>query len=204
MVDPDGMVSGWSEGGRLLLGWTAEETVGRPVTDLIAGRPPGFPEHLGSDLTGVVPLRHRDGSTADAVLTAHPLRGADGRALGHVVTAQLWGHRPVIADRAFEQCPFALGVYDPQLRFLWVNASACRVMAHSEEQVLGEKYRELFPELDDMAYTDRLSEVARTGVPARLITVFPGAGIRRPRQRRSVRRGAARRGTAFRVRVHPR
>ncbi|MFD7974507.1 SpoIIE family protein phosphatase [Streptomyces sp. NPDC059071] len=178
LVDPDGMVSGWSEGGRLLLGWTAEETVGRPVTDLLVDRPSDFPEILGigSDPTGVVPLRHRDGSTVDAVLTAHPLRGADGRSLGQVVTVQPWGRRPVIADRAFEQCPFALGVYDPELRFLWVNASACRVMAHSEEQVLGEKYRELFPELDDMAYTDRLSEVARTGEPARLITVFRPLG----------------------------
>ncbi|MFB9388498.1 SpoIIE family protein phosphatase [Streptomyces coeruleoprunus] len=178
VVDPHGMVSGWSEGGRLLLGWTAEETVGRPVTDLLVDRPSDFPEILGigSDPTGVVPLRHRDGSRVDAVLTAHPLRGADGRSLGHVVTVQPWGGRPVIADRAFEQCPFALGVYDPELRFLWVNASACRVMAHSEEQVLGEKYRELFPELDDMAYTDRLSEVARTGEPARLITVFRPLG----------------------------
>ncbi|MCX2182885.1 SpoIIE family protein phosphatase [Streptomyces sp. SKN60] len=178
VVDPDGKVSGWSEGGRLLLGWTAEETVGRPVTDLWADRPSGLPENLGigSDPTGVVPLRHRDGSTVDAVLTTHPLRGADGRVLGRVVTVQPWGRRPVIADRAFEQCPFALGVYDPELRFLWVNASACRVMAHSEEQVLGEKYRELFPELDDMAYTDRLSEVARTGEPARLITVFRPLG----------------------------
>ncbi|MFF5973101.1 SpoIIE family protein phosphatase [Streptomyces sp. NPDC012769] len=178
VVDPDGMVSGWSEGGRLLLGWTAEEAVGRRVTDLWVDRPSGTPEQLGigSDPTGVVPLRHRDGSTVDAVLTAHPLLGADGRARGHVVTAQAWGRRPVIADRAFEQCPFALGVYDPELRFLWVNASACRVMAHSEEQVLGEKYRELFPELDDMAYTDRLAEVARTGEPARLITVFRPLG----------------------------
>lgn len=178
LVDPDGMVSGWSEGGRLLLGWTAEEAVGRPVADLLADRPSDVPEHLGigPDSTGVVPLRHRDGSTVDAVLTAQPLRGADGRALGHVVTVQAWGRRPVIADRAFEQCPFALGVYDPELRFLWVNASACRVMAHSEEQVLGERYRELFPELDDMAYTDRLAEVARTGEPARLITVFRPLG----------------------------
>ncbi|MFD5324876.1 SpoIIE family protein phosphatase [Streptomyces sp. NPDC127092] len=178
VVDPDGMVSGWSEGGRLLLGWTAEETVGRPVTDLLADRPPDSPENhgIGSGPTGVVALRHRDGSTVDAVLKAHPLRGADGRALGHVLSAQPWGRRPVIADRAFEQCPFALGVYDPELRFLWVNASACRVMAHSEEQVLGEKYRELFPELDDMAYTDKLSEVARTGRPARLITVFRPLG----------------------------
>ncbi|MER5208324.1 SpoIIE family protein phosphatase [Streptomyces sp. NPDC002825] len=177
VVDPDGTVSGWSEGGRLLLGWTAEETVGRPVSDLFH-RPSDFLEShgTGSGGAGVVPLRHRDGSTVDAVLATHPLRGPDGRVLGHVVTAQPWGRRPVIADRAFEQCPFALGVYDPELRFLWVNASACRVMAHSEEQVLGEKYRELFPELDDMAYTNQLAEVARTGEPARLITVFRPLG----------------------------
>ncbi|CAM5356279.1 hypothetical protein SVIOM74S_01189 [Streptomyces violarus] len=140
VVDPDGVVSGWSEGGRLLLGWTAEDTVGRPVADLLVDPPPdGFPEDYGAgpDPTGFIPLRHRDGSTVDAVVAAHPLSGPDGRALGHVVTIQRWGRRPVIADRAFEQCPFALGAYDPDLRFLWINASSARVIAHSEEQVLG-------------------------------------------------------------------
>ncbi|MER7374836.1 SpoIIE family protein phosphatase [Streptomyces lanatus] len=187
VVDPDGRVSGWSEGGRLLLGWTAEDTVGRPVTDLlVTPPPPGFPEGYGSGpgTTDFTPVRHRDGSTVDAVVTAHPLSGPDGRALGHVVTIQRWGRRPVIADRAFEQCPFALGVYDPELRFLWINASSGRVIAHSEEQVLGRKYREvlpefdrtLFPERDDKPYTDKLSEVARTGEPARLITVFRPRG----------------------------
>ncbi len=187
VVDPDGMVSGWSEGCRLLLGWTAEDTVGRPVTDLLVDPPPpGFPEGygVGPDPTGFIPLRHRDGSTVDAVVAAHPLLGPDGRALGHAVTVQRWGSRPVIADRAFEQCPFALGVYDPELRFLWINASSGRVIAHSEEQVLGKKYRELFPEFDremfperdDKPYTDQLSEVARTGKPARLITVFRPLG----------------------------
>ncbi|KOV97597.1 PAS/PAC sensor protein [Streptomyces sp. NRRL B-1140] len=187
VVDPDGIVSGWSEGGRLLLGWTAEETVGRPVTALLADPPPpGFPEDYGAgpDPTGFVLLRHRDGSTVDAVVTAHPLSGPSGRALGHVVTIQRWGRRPVVADRAFEQSPFALGVYDPELRFLWINASSCRVIAHSEEQVLGRKYREvlpefdrtLFPERDDKPYTDALAQVARTGEPTRLITVFRPRG----------------------------
>ncbi|MEV3973070.1 SpoIIE family protein phosphatase [Streptomyces sp. NPDC050698] len=177
-VGMDGRMSGWSEAGRLLLGWSAQETVGRPVSDLFVTPPPGFPDGNGTGpgFTGLASLRHRDGSTVDAVVTAHCLRGAEGGALGHMVTVQRWERRPVIADRAFEQCPFALGVYDPELRFLWVNAAACAVMAHSEEQVLGEKYRELFPELDDMAYTNQLSEVARTGVPARLITVFRPLG----------------------------
>ncbi|MFD5909825.1 SpoIIE family protein phosphatase [Streptomyces massasporeus] len=187
VVDPDGTVSGWSDGGRLLLGWTAEDIVGRPVTDLLVDPPPpGFPEGFGAgpDPTGFVPLHHRDGSTLDAVVTAHPLSGPDGRALGHAVTVQRWGRRPVIADRAFEQSPFALGVYDPELRFLWINASSGRVIAHSEEQVLGRKYREvlpefdrsLFPERDDKPYTDALAEVARTGEPTRLITVFRPRG----------------------------
>ncbi|WP_375803617.1 SpoIIE family protein phosphatase [Streptomyces sp. A012304] len=187
VVDRDGIVSGWSEGGRLLLGWTAQDTVGRPVTDLLVDPPPsGFPEGHAAGLgpTGWVPLRHRDGSTVDAVVTAHPLLGPDGRKLGQVVTIQRWGGRPVIADRAFEQSPFALGVYDPELRFLWINASSGRVIAHTEEQVLGKKYREvlpefdrsLFPERDDKPYTDKLAEVARTGEPARLITVFRPRG----------------------------
>ena len=148
VVGPDGVVSGWSESGRRLLGWTVEDTVGRPVTDLLAAPPPpGFPESYGSDPdhTGLLPLRHRDGSTVDAMVSAHPLFGADGRALGHAVTVQRWESRPVIADLAFEQSPFALGVYDPDLRFLWINASSCRVIAHSEEQVLGKKYREVLP-----------------------------------------------------------
>ncbi|MBB6081524.1 SpoIIE family protein phosphatase [Streptomyces paradoxus] len=187
VVDPDGMVSGWSEGGRLLLGWTAEDTVGRPVTDLLVDPPPpGFPEGYGAgvDPTGCISLRHEDGSTLDAVVTANPLFGPDGRAMGHALTVQRWGRRPVIADRAFEQCPFALGVYDPELRFQWINASSGRVIAHSEEQVLGKRYREvlpefdrsLFPERDDKPYTDALAEVARTGEPTRLITVFRPRG----------------------------
>jgi PAS domain-containing protein len=187
VVGPDGVVSGWSESGRLLLGWTAEDAVGRPVTDLLAAPPPpGFPEsHVGGpDHTGLVSLRHRDGSTVDVSVSAHPLFGADGRALGHAVTVQRWECRPVIADLAFEQSPFALGVYDPELRFLWINASSGRVIAHSEEQVLGRKYRELFPEFDrelfperdDKPYTDQLAEVARTGKAARLITVFRPLG----------------------------
>ncbi|MER6563929.1 SpoIIE family protein phosphatase [Streptomyces sp. NPDC001027] len=188
VVDLDGTVSGWSQGGSLLLGWTAEDTVGRPLTDLLVEpSPPGLLDDHDAgpdDATGSIPLRHRDGSTVDAVVTAHALLGPDGRALGRVVTMQRWGRRPVIADRAFEQSPFALGVYDPELRFLWINASSGRVIAHSEEQVLGKRYREvfpefdrtLFPERDDKPYTDALAEVVRTGEATRLITVFRSLG----------------------------
>ncbi|KUO08554.1 SpoIIE family protein phosphatase [Streptomyces sp. DSM 15324] len=187
VVDPDGQVCGWTDGGCELLGWTAEDTVGRPVTDLLVGSfPAGFPAGDGTDAapSGLLTLRHRDGSSVDASVTVQRLFGPDGQVQGQVMTVQRWDRRPVIVDRAFEQCPFALGVYDPELRFLWINASSGRVIAHTEEQVLGKKYREvlpefdrsLFPERDDKPYTDQLAEVARTGEPARLITVFRPLG----------------------------
>ncbi|WP_035803782.1 SpoIIE family protein phosphatase [Kitasatospora mediocidica] len=178
VVDPSGTVTCWSEGARELLGWTAQDAVGRPAADLLVDPPPGFPESCstGPDPLGMITFRHPDGSTVDTVVAVHPLQGGDGGSPGRAVTVQRWDRRPVIADWAFQQCPFALGIYDAELRFLWVNPVACAVIAHSEEQVLGEKYRELFPELDGMAYTNRLAEVARTGEPARLITVFRPRG----------------------------
>ncbi|MFM9592208.1 PAS domain-containing protein [Streptomyces scabiei] len=75
VADADGVVSGWSEGATLLQGWTAADTVGRPVAELLTDPvPPGFPadQGVGPDPTGFVPLRHRDGSTLDAVVAVHP------------------------------------------------------------------------------------------------------------------------------------
>ena len=177
VVDANGLVSGWGAGGPALLGWSAEETVGRPLADLLADPEPGFPD-VGDtlDSAGPLALRHKDGFAIEAAVTVQPLHGTESRTLGRVVTVQRWDRRPVIADRAFEQCPFALGVYDPDLRFLWMNASAGRVIAHSEEQVLGHRYRSLFPEIEGKPYTDKLAEVASTGEPARLITVFQPRG----------------------------
>jgi hypothetical protein len=112
------------------------------------------------------------------------LPGTDGRALGHVMTVQRRDATRWITDRAFERSPFAQGVSDPELRFLWINASSAWVITHSQEQVLGKKYREvlpefdrtLFPEGDDKPYTDAPADMGRTGEPTRLITVFRPRG----------------------------
>ncbi|MEU8516867.1 PAS domain-containing protein [Kitasatospora sp. NPDC048722] len=70
MVDPDGVVSGWSEAGLQLLGWTAEETVGRHVADFLVDPPPGFPGNDGPGPAGLIAVRHRGGSVVDAAVTA--------------------------------------------------------------------------------------------------------------------------------------
>ena len=39
-VDPHGIVTGWSEGARRLLGYPSTEIIGRPAASLLAGEPP--------------------------------------------------------------------------------------------------------------------------------------------------------------------
>src|SRR3954452_691786 len=62
-VDPHGIVTGWSEGARRLLGHRSTEVIGRPAAPLLAGEPPS--EALRSLHTlprwnGAATLLHRD------------------------------------------------------------------------------------------------------------------------------------------------
>ncbi len=64
-----GIVTGWSEGARRLLGHEAQEVVGRPARDLLVdrevprvGRPPSRDWH------GTAVLRHRDGRPVELTL----------------------------------------------------------------------------------------------------------------------------------------
>src|SRR4051812_19968065 len=83
-LDALGMVTGWSEGARLLTGHSAEEVVGRSAADLLAEDPP--PDAVAAR-TGPVALRHRDGHRVRLTLTACAVLGPDARPTGFVVTA---------------------------------------------------------------------------------------------------------------------
>ncbi|TDC22936.1 PAS domain-containing protein [Streptomyces sp. 8K308] len=165
-----GTVSGWSEGARRLLGWAAAEVVGRPVTDLLAEGE--LPENGGRHR---LPLRHRNGATLVAEATTHPLLDAEGRPAGHSLTIAPMERSGIVID-AFDQCPSALGLYDPELRFLWMNQTSSRVIDRSVASVIGKRYRDLFPDLNDPDYTDRNLEVVRTGRAVRHVNYVQAAG----------------------------
>ncbi|MCG0291121.1 PAS domain S-box protein, partial [Streptomyces sp. PSAA01] len=87
-VDEHGVVTGWSEGARRLLGYRAEDVVGRAAAELRAEKTAGNAgEGAGPCLvdrarwSGRVALRHRDGHRVEAELLAH--RGpVDGGSAG--------------------------------------------------------------------------------------------------------------------------
>ncbi|TFE43290.1 PAS domain-containing protein [Streptomyces sp. ICN441] len=73
VISEQGVVTGWSEGARRLLGYAPADVMGRPATGLLAqGAAPVAPAAAASpqDLSGTLALRHRDGHDLALPLTA--------------------------------------------------------------------------------------------------------------------------------------
>ena len=88
-IDARRRVTGWNPGAERLLGYTAEEMVGRPIRDIV----PAAEARLHEAFTGRV-LKHgeaaqfegtrvrRDGTTVPIALSVSPIRGATGTVIG--------------------------------------------------------------------------------------------------------------------------
>ncbi|WP_329213344.1 SpoIIE family protein phosphatase [Streptomyces sp. NBC_01485] len=173
VVDARGIVTGWSEGARLLTGHPAAEAVGRAAADLLAEDPP---PRADSAWTGPVVVRHRDGSPVPLTVTACPLLGPDGRPTGYTLTAE----RPptperTLAGRAFQQASMSMSVFDPQQRYLRLNEVACKVMGVSEDVLLGRPFPETVEDAEhSRGFNWHLRHVTETGRPVRYES-FTGA-----------------------------
>ncbi|MCD9880096.1 ATP-binding SpoIIE family protein phosphatase [Streptomyces guryensis] len=139
-VGLDGIVTGWSEGARRLLGHRAPDVVGRAAADLLLGRE--VPQAAGLALTGsqewsgTAALRHRDGHRVEVTLHAHPSLGGDGTPQAFVVavTTPISGsrHDRTMVEWAFAQASIALSAHSTASRSWHLNAAAER-----GEQVFG-------------------------------------------------------------------
>jgi PAS domain S-box-containing protein len=87
--DLDGTITSWNHGAQRLLGYTAEEIVGKPLALLV---PPDHPDEVpallerikqGERIEHFVTVRVRkDGRLLDMSLTLSPVRNAEGRIIG--------------------------------------------------------------------------------------------------------------------------
>ncbi len=87
--DLDGIITGWNRGAEQVLGYTAEEIVGRHVSVLM---PPSVSEDTGWILGRIrrgekvdhyqTKRRHKDGAVIDVSLTVSPIRDDSGRIIG--------------------------------------------------------------------------------------------------------------------------
>ncbi|KUO09684.1 SpoIIE family protein phosphatase [Streptomyces sp. DSM 15324] len=166
VIDARGIVTGWSEGARLLTGHPAEEAVGRAAADLLAE---DLPAAGGQAWSRPVVVRHRDGHPVTLAVTACPLLGTGGEALGWTLTAERAASpEPTLAGRAFQQASMSMSVFDPGQRYLRLNEVACKVMGVSEDVLLGRRFPDTVEEAEhSKGFNWHLRQVVETGRPLR-------------------------------------
>jgi serine phosphatase RsbU (regulator of sigma subunit)/PAS domain-containing protein/anti-sigma regulatory factor (Ser/Thr protein kinase) len=168
VVDGNGVVVQWSRRAQKLVGCTAEEAVGRPVSHLVtqiaAGarggpRPgdadlplPGVDSHAVGDLR-VRPMLCRDGAVEWAVFQA----ARDGATIADVqaTAAQAW----------FAHAPAGLYVLDTELRIVSADLATQILGGGPGERVLGRRLTDVY-RLDDPSEIEAaLRDVLDSGVP---------------------------------------
>ncbi|MEU1050875.1 SpoIIE family protein phosphatase [Streptomyces sp. NPDC005897] len=186
-VDARGLVTGWSDGARRLTGYAAEEAVGRPARDLLARDAPARPlartSPTGTALSGSVLIRHRDGHPVSLRLTVCPLLGADGAPDGYLATAEAsGGPPPALIDDAVRQASLSLSVLDPDLRFVHVNDTACRMLGRSAEELVGRGLPDTLADFegDARSFLHHLRVVAERGRPVQYESYSPAPAGNRP------------------------
>lgn len=168
----EGMVTGWSEGARRLLGHRAREAVGRAATDLLHGA--GAPEATGLSLTasqewrGTAALRHRDGHRVETTLCAQPSLDGDGRARSFVVALFPYSGPPLV-QWAFDQSSIALSTH-ATASGAWQRNAVAQSGGQGAPETDSERQA---PDLADDGFLRTVRRVADEGAPLRYECLAP-------------------------------
>ncbi|MEY9962919.1 PAS domain S-box-containing protein [Streptacidiphilus sp. MAP12-16] len=177
-MDRDGVLTHWNREATRMLGWTAEESVGRSGLEGWALRP-GDADAVRSQLlgatAGATPRVHefalvtRDGRRVLVRAQAHPVVAADGRSLGLYFAfseagAQVELERSLaLAEAMMDEAPTGVVLVDADLRPAAVGDSAARwldcertaLLGHPLGEVLGDGVQELEAALQHVLATGK-------------------------------------------------
>jgi PAS domain S-box-containing protein len=177
LLDADGVVLHWSEDAERLLGWPAEEIVGRPAAPLLTSS-----EHraevldlyerilAGRRWSGVFAVRHRDGHEVELDFRTYAIAGPDGRPLVLATGSDVRALQQVEANLAvldgfFTQSPIGMAVYDSELRFVRLNQALARINGLPVEEHLGRRIDAVLPGLNGAEIEAVMRQVLATGRP---------------------------------------
>ncbi|MFF9523522.1 SpoIIE family protein phosphatase [Streptomyces achromogenes] len=150
-IDERGILTGWSDGARRLLGYDSPAVVGRPAAALLATDPAGARRTLAGRgrWHGTLPLRHQDGRHLELDVLAHRRTSPAGRTDWLVVSAVTARPQPPRGDPleewTFLQSPFPLAVFDPDLRLLRANRRLEHALALPEAAMRGLRLIHIVP-----------------------------------------------------------
>ncbi|WP_326783767.1 SpoIIE family protein phosphatase [Streptomyces sp. NBC_00151] len=178
VLDADGRIVFWTPQAEELIGYTAEEALGKYAARLII-----HPEHMqsvtelfadvletGRSWAGAFPIRHKDGSTR--LMEFRNMRLLDdlgdvyalGIAADHTLLQRVETDL-ALCEQLINQSPIGLALMDPDLRYLMVNPALERIDGIPAEDHVGRHLRETLPFPDVDTVESALRQVLTTGTP---------------------------------------
>ncbi|MGW0082205.1 SpoIIE family protein phosphatase [Streptomyces sp. NPDC003393] len=199
-VDEHGIVTGWGEGARRLLGYEPSQVIGRPAGRLLADDTGEAARRAaGKDRwNGTVALRHRDGHRLEQHLLAHRRTPTGGAATEWLLVCAVTsppphpGNRPhdtpdaagergpqepgavgELKEWAFAQSPCILAVFGTDLRLVAANTAMERALALTEAQMRGLRLTDIAPHPVGEEIQARMRRVLQDGQPQWTETFLP-------------------------------
>ncbi|MEU9368964.1 SpoIIE family protein phosphatase [Streptomyces avermitilis] len=175
VLNGDGRIVLWSPEAQQLLGYAAEEALGRYADDLLVSpdsqqraRELFAQVRSGSSWAGVFPLLHSDGTERRVEFRTMRLHDIHGQIHLLGLAANATTVRGVERDLALShslvnQTPVGIAVFDTELRWVGVNPALERINGLPEEAVLGRRVGEVLPNLDAEVIESRMRHVLVSG-----------------------------------------
>lgn len=174
LLDPHGMVSGWTCGAERLLGYRASEAVGRKFAELLipedAERVPDLVERCRSDgdWAGLMTARHRDGRPVAVMARITATEEPRGRSSLLVLLSELagaagWDMSRAVLEQMVAGTPIGIAIVDTELRFVWSNAALEQFGGGPAGRRLGLRFADIQPGMNSEAVETQMRRVLDTG-----------------------------------------
>ncbi|QDN81393.1 SpoIIE family protein phosphatase [Streptomyces sp. S1A1-7] len=167
VLDEQGLIAEWNQAARELLGYPAEEVLGRPVARLLAREQPASPAATAG---ATVTARHRDGHRLDIRARVSALPGEGAAVRWCVLLDPADGTAAEVVDAALltallTESPLGVQVLDPELRVVRLNLAGPGLRGAVSQEAIGRRAREVAPGMVDDETERRLRSVVETGRP---------------------------------------
>ncbi|WP_225652408.1 SpoIIE family protein phosphatase [Streptomyces pseudogriseolus] len=175
LLDPHGLVTGWTVHAERLVGHGAAEAVGRKFADLLETADAERMDDLlarcrtGSDWSGLMTARHRDGRPVPMAVRVAPTAAPQGRPAVLVLlselgdTAQGWDMSRDVLEQIVAGNPIGIAIVDTDLRYVWSNAALEQFGGGPARSRVGLRVADVQPGMDSTAVEERMRHVLETG-----------------------------------------
>ena len=168
VVDAEGTVREWTPGAEQILGYRADEVLGKPFADLCSGLTPD--DMAGQLLRGPLIslpalLHHKEGNPVrtEILSTALPGTGAPLRLLVLTEAAYEENIGDTLKQWALDQLPFVASISDAKLRYVHANRLGARALNVPPDQILGKNLKDVLGTAVSHEVFDDMRQAIETG-----------------------------------------